>query len=96
MLIARGGAPGHRIYDVSIYTMSLFIAGLALKNDLLDTTKLGILIASAMAAGLWYSGSYWTTRKLAPSSASQREVCKEIGTKRFFSLRTKSFRVLWY
>jgi Na+/H+ antiporter NhaA len=44
------GAPGHRIYDVSIYTMSLFIAGLALKNDLLGTTKLGILIASATAA----------------------------------------------
>jgi len=44
------------------FTMSLFIAGLALEGDLLDTAKLGILIASAMAAACGLAALYWNTR----------------------------------
>ena len=51
--------------------MSLFIAGLALKDDLLDTAKLGILIASAIAAACGIAALYWTTRKQASSSDTQ-------------------------
>jgi NhaA family Na+:H+ antiporter len=34
------------------FTMAIFIAGLALKGDLLDTAKVGILVGSALAAGI--------------------------------------------
>jgi Na+:H+ antiporter, NhaA family len=54
------------------FTMSLFIAGLALQGDLLDTAKLGILIASAMAAACGIAALYWTTRKQDPSSDTQQ------------------------
>jgi NhaA family Na+:H+ antiporter len=53
------------------FTMSLFIAGLALKDDLLDTAKLGILIASALAAACGIAALYWTTSKVAPSSNAE-------------------------
>jgi len=61
MLIAGGFLAGIG------FTMSLFIAGLALEGDLLDTAKLAILIASAMAAACGITALYWNTREAASS-----------------------------
>ena len=46
------------------FTMALFIAGLALPTDTLDAAKVGILGASALAAGL---GMLAMTRLLPPA-----------------------------
>ena len=45
------------------FTMALFIAGLALQNDGLDTAKVGVLVGSAISAVLGVGLLIWTLPK---------------------------------
>jgi NhaA family Na+:H+ antiporter len=47
------------------FTMSLFIAGLALPAESLPAAKIGILIAAVVAAGSGLLALWWTTRRSA-------------------------------
>ncbi len=49
------------------FTMSLFIAGLALDDELLESGKLGALVGSAISATLGCTLLWWFLRKESPS-----------------------------
>ena len=58
-LIAGGGA----LAGIG-FTMSLFIAGLAFKGPLLDTSKVGILVGSGVSAAMGFAVLLWALPKV--------------------------------